>query len=275
MDPALDAKSRNLAEILREPCRVVVAYSGGVDSSLLAFVAHEVLGDGSIAVTASSPSLARRELASAEALARRFGWNHIVVRTSELDREGYARNAPDRCYWCKMELFEVLRPIAERRGAHIIVGTNADDLDDFRPGLRAARENGVRSPLVEAGLTKVDVRALSRAIGLPTADRPASPCLPSRIAYGLRVTDDRLRRIEEAEDVLRSFGFETLRVRDHGDIARVEVPVGELAQVVAAAHEITNALKARGWRYVTLDLAGFRSGSLNEPLAPPHLRRGG
>jgi pyridinium-3,5-biscarboxylic acid mononucleotide sulfurtransferase len=269
MDEVLRLKRDALHKAVSGMESVVVAYSGGVDSSCLSAVCHERLGDRSLAVTAVSPSLARRELDAARALARRFGWAHRIVGTRELDREDYLRNDPDRCYWCKSELYEVLAPIARDRNATVLVGTNVDDLGDHRPGGKAARERGVRAPFVEAGLTKGDVRALAAALGLPTADKPASPCLSSRIAYGIRVTPERLRRIERAEDRLIELGFEVMRVRDHGDLARIEVPAGEVTRAAALREEIVAELRDLGWKYVTLDLGGFRSGSMNEVLPAP------
>lgn len=270
----LTAKSRALEDALRGYGSVVVAYSGGVDSAFLTAVAHDVLGRDALAVTAVSPSLARREREGAEVLARRYGWQHRTVETSEVHRPEYARNGADRCYWCKDELFEVLAPIAAERGAAIAVGTNTDDLGDHRPGLRAARERAVRSPLVDAGMSKADVRALAAERGLPVADKPASPCLSSRVAYGVEVTPERLRRVDAAEEAVRALGFDVLRVRDHGDLARVEVPADELPRAASLRAEMHAALADLGFRFVTLDLAGFRSGSLNAALAPPAFRRG-
>jgi pyridinium-3,5-biscarboxylic acid mononucleotide sulfurtransferase len=195
------------------------------------------------------------------------------VPEHEVEREEYARNSADRCYWCKDELFETLSPIASERGACIAVGTNADDLGDFRPGQRAARERGIVAPLAEVGLTKKDVRDLSADIGLPTADKPASPCLSSRFAYGVRVTPEGLRRVEEAEEIVRSLGFEVFRVRDHGDLARIEVPEQEIERAAALKKELATKLAALGFRYVTLDLVGFRSGSMNEVLRPSFRRQ--
>lgn len=272
MEVSLANKGAYLERLLRELERVVVAYSGGVDSAFLASAAHDALGADSLAVTAVSPSLARREFDAALALARERGWNHLVVETAEVAREEYARNAADRCYWCKTELFEVLAPIAAERDAHIVTGTNSDDAGDYRPGLRAAGEHEVRAPLLEAGLTKADVRALSATLGLPTADKPASPCLASRFAYGVRVTPEGLRRIDRAEEVIHELGFRVFRVRDHGDLARIEVPAEEIERAATLREHVTKELRALGYRYVTLDLGGFRSGSMNEVLGPPQLR---
>jgi len=271
MTTALSAKGNVLHDLLSDMGRVVVAYSGGVDSTFLMACAHEALGGKALAITAVSPSLPARARLEATALADGRGWEHRLVRTQEVSREEYARNSGDRCYWCKTELYQVIAPIAEAREAAMLVGTNLDDLSDIRPGNRAARERGVRAPLVEAGLTKAEVRTLSRAMALPTADKPAGPCLASRFAYGVRVTEDGLRRIDEAEEYLRSLGFEELRVRDHGDLARIEVPSALVEQAAARAADIAARLKDFGWRYVTLDLEGFRSGSLNEVLPPPRI----
>jgi pyridinium-3,5-biscarboxylic acid mononucleotide sulfurtransferase len=275
MDGTLGAKTERLDRLLGDMPAAVVAFSGGVDSSYLADRAHAVLGGSAVAVTAVSPSIARRELDGARALAADRGWRHLVVGTHEVAREEYARNDPDRCYWCKTELYEVLGPIARARGANILVGTNLDDLGDHRPGHRAADEKGVRAPLVEAGITKSDVRALSAGLGLPTADKPASPCLASRFAYGIRVTPEGLRRVEEAEEIVRGYGFDVFRVRDHGDLARIEVLREQIPHAVQVGDEIAQRLRTLGYRYVSLDLAGFRSGSMNEVLNAPRIRRPG
>jgi pyridinium-3,5-biscarboxylic acid mononucleotide sulfurtransferase len=275
MSDVLRTKEQSLHDLLSGMVSAVVAFSGGVDSTYLAAVASEALGERALCVTAVSPSLARRELAAARELAGRFGWNHRTIGTHEVGREEYARNDSDRCYWCKSELFDVLSPIAGRRDGVILVGTNLDDLGDYRPGQRAAAERGVRAPLVEVGLAKDEVRNLSARRGLPTAEKPASPCLSSRVAYGVRVTPERLRRIDRAEDFLLALGFSVVRVRDHGELARIEVPVEDIEQALARRAEIASRLQELGWRYVTVDLEGFRSGSLNEVLPLPVLRRSG
>lgn len=265
------AKQAALSDLLDGLGRVVVAYSGGVDSAFLTAVAHDTLGKNCLAVTAVSPSLARSELEQATALAAERGWQHICVATGEIDRAEYRRNAPDRCYWCKSELYDVLAPIAAERGATVVTGTNVDDLGEHRPGLRAARERSVAAPLVEAGLSKSEIRELSAARGLPTASKPASPCLASRFAYGVEVTRGSLARVEAAEAFVASLGFEVFRVRDHGDSARVEVLPEEIERAAQEAEAIAEALMGLGYRYVSLDLRGFRSGAMNEILPPDQL----
>ena len=269
MRNTLTARERELGERLAHIGAVVVAYSGGVDSTYLASVCHRVLGERALAVTAVSPSLSRRERRDAEALAARERWNHMTVETHEVGRDEYARNGSDRCYWCKRELFEVLAPIASARAARIAVGTNLDDLSDHRPGRRAAREKDVLTPLADAGLSKTEIRELAGVHNLPIAEKPASPCLASRFAYGVRVTPEGLERVDEAEEVLRGLGFGALRVRDHGDLARIEVESDEIERASGLRAEIAVALRALGFKYVTLDLEGFRSGSLNEVLLQP------
>jgi uncharacterized protein len=263
------AEEEPLVALLRGYGDVVVAYSGGADSSYLLAVAVEVLGDRVLAATAVSPSLPAAERADAAALARRLGARHVEVATDELERAAYRRNDADRCFHCKSALFDVLEPLARRfDGATIAAGTITDDLGDHRPGQRAAALRGVRTPLADAGLTKADVRARSRARGLPTWDKPAAACLASRVVYGLEVTPLRLGRIEQAEAWLRARlgAHANLRVRDHGEIARVEVDRSLLADLVALAPELDDELRRLGWTYVTVDLAGFRSGSLNRLL---------
>lgn len=254
----------------------IVAYSGGADSAFLADVAHEVLGGRATAVTAVSASLAPEEREAARRLAGDRGWHHREIQTAELDRPDYARNDADRCYHCKTELFDALDTLAADEATTVLVGTNLDDTADHRPGQRAARERGVRAPLLEAGLTKEEIRELSRERGLATWDKPASACLASRIAYGIEVTAERLERVARAESFLRSLGLEQLRVRDHGDLARIEVPPEEIAGL--ASHEVrsrvSSFLRELGFRYVTLDLEGFRSGSMNAVLLDIGRREG-
>lgn len=264
--PAQDPALMRLESHLESLPAAVVAYSGGVDSTLLAAVAHRVLGDRVHLVTAVSPALAARDLERAVRLARERGWNHELITTAELEREGYVANGFDRCFWCKTELFSHMGPIAERLGAKILVGTNTDDRGDHRPGRRAANAAGALTPLADSGLTKAEVRRLSRLIGLPTAEQPASPCLASRLAYGVEVTSQRLRRVEAAEAVLYGHGFTELRVRDHGDVARIEVRLDDLPRLVGLGVPISDSLRVLGFSHVSADLEGFRSGSLNAAL---------
>jgi uncharacterized protein len=248
---------------------VLVAYSGGVDSALLALVAHRVLGERALAVTADSESLSGEQRALALDVARRFGFAHRLVRTFETQDPLYARNEADRCYHCKRELFQKLRPLAEAGGyAHVAYGLIVDDLSDFRPGARAAAEAAARAPLAEAGLTKLEVRALSRELGLPTAELPASPCLASRLPYGTPVTIAALRRVERAEAALRALGFRELRVRHLGETARVEIAVPELPRLERAGlrEAVLAAVRVAGYADVVIDPEGYRRGRLNEAL---------
>jgi pyridinium-3,5-biscarboxylic acid mononucleotide sulfurtransferase len=269
-DPTLNAHRERLVETLRGYGRVAVAYSGGVDSTVVAQAAHEALGDATIAVTAVSDSLAAGELEEAQELARRIGIPHRVIRTEEFADPNYLRNQPDRCYFCKSELYGRLSGLLGELGVDVIAsGANTDDLGDHRPGMRAAAENGVRHPLQECGLGKPEVRALARAWGLPTWDKPATPCLSSRIAYGEEVSPERVRMIDQAEQWLRQRGLRILRVRYHkGDLARIEVPLDDLARLVdlQVRGELITAFRALGFKFVTLDLEGFRSGSFNSAL---------
>lgn len=263
---AAGPKLAHLRDLLGALDSAVVAYSGGADSAFLADVAHEILGSRSEAVTAVSPSLAPEERDAARQLAAERGWRHREVFTNEIDRPGYIRNEADRCYHCKSELFDVLMEGFPE--SSILVGTNLDDTGDHRPGAAAAGERNVRAPLLEAGLTKQEIRELSRERGLATWDKPASACLASRIAYGVEVTPDRLDRVARAESFLRSLGLRELRVRDHGELARIEVPARQI-EVLAAdpvRAQVAQFLRGLGFVYVTLDLEGFRSGSMNALL---------
>jgi uncharacterized protein len=266
-DPELIAQRDRLLGVLRGYGRVAVAFSGGVDSTVVAQGAQRALGDAAVAVTAVSDSLASGELEEAEALAKRIGIRHRVIRTEEFADPNYLRNGTDRCYFCKSELYGRLSSLLGELGVDVIAsGANTDDMGDHRPGMRAAGENGVRHPLQECALGKAEVRALAKAWDLPTWDKPATPCLSSRIAYGEDVTPEKVRMIDRAEHWLRDRGLRLLRVRYHkGDLARIEVPLEELPRL--AGPEVREALvpafRALGFKFVTLDLEGFRSGSLN------------
>lgn len=266
----LAVRREQLVRILRELESVAVAFSGGIDSTVVAMAAHLALGDQAIAVTADSASVPRAEIADAQALAARIGIRHRLVQTDEFADAAYTRNDGTRCYHCKSELYSRIEELLPSLGVRVICsGANLDDLGDYRPGLVAAKEHAVRHPLQEAGFTKAHVRALAREWDLPTWDKPASPCLSSRLAPGVQVTPERTARVEAAEVYLRSLGYRDCRVRLHeGELARVEVPASELHLLLDAATRAALAayLKELGFRYVTLDLEGFRSGNLNELL---------
>lgn len=256
-------------EIIRAAGRVVVAFSGGIDSTLVAKVARDVLGDNAIAATAVSPSLAKADLAESIALASAIGIEHRLIESGETEKAGYQRNGPDRCYFCKDTAYDLFTALARAEGYHAVLdGTNADDTGDHRPGRRAAREHGVLSPLQEACLTKSEVREWARELGLPNWDKPANACLSSRVPFGMEVTPRKLAQIEAAESSLRALGFRQCRVRHHDQMARVEIEAGQMDLAFARRVEMAKVLKAAGFLYVTLDLEGFRSGSLNAALAP-------
>lgn len=271
LDDALRGKRERLLQRLEQLGSCAVAFSAGVDSTVVAKAAQLALGERAVAVTAVSPSLASGELEQARELARRIGIRHLEIATEEMDREGYRANAPDRCYHCKTELYLRLETVlAETGAAHMVNGANTDDLGDYRPGLQAAAEHQVLSPLVECGINKREVRALASHWELPVWDKPASPCLSSRIAYGQEVTEERLRRIDAAESFLRQLGVSPVRVRLHeGELARIEAPLECLAQLAEpqTREAIAKRLRELGFAMVTLDLEGFRSGSLNQLLS--------
>ena len=267
--PELKQKETDLEARLRAAGRVLVAFSGGVDSSYLALAATRALGDDALAVTAVSPSYPESHRKVADEVVARFGIAHRYIETHEMDREDYRANRPDRCYFCKTELFESLGRLRDEHGfAAVAYGVNTDDQGDFRPGHRAADEHGVLSPFLDVALSKAEIRALSREAGLPTADLPASACLASRLPYGTRVTPERLKQVEEGEERLRALGFRQLRLRHHGLLARVEIDPAELPRALdpEMARAIVAALKPLGFRFVSLDLEGYRTGALNEVL---------
>lgn len=270
LDPEVLAhKQQALLDHLRSLGRVLVAYSGGTDSAYLAWAANEALGADAVAVTADSASMPESHKRDAAEFARQFGIRHEVIPTFEFDNPDYAANNPDRCFHCKDELFRRMEEIAPRfADAVLVYGVNTDDLGDYRPGQGAAREHEVKAPLVEAGLNKAEIRELSRLAGLPTWDRPAAACLSSRVPYGTPVTPETIRKIEDAEERIRAIGFKQFRVRYHGDMARIEIDRAELpaALTLEMFDRLHAALREAGFQYATLDLKGYRQGSLNEVL---------
>src|SRR3990170_4006073 len=271
IEASLVAKRDRLLAGLRERGSPVVAFPGGVDSTYVAAAAYDALGERALAVTGVSPSIPASEVEEAKALARAIGIPHRLIETHEMDRPGYVENSPDRCFYCKDELYTLLGAMTQIEGYdHVVDGCNVDDMGDHRPGRRAAAEHGVRSPLIEAGLTKDEIRALSKERGLPTWDKPAMACLSSRIPYGTPVTVEALDQIEAAEMFLRSLGLRQLRVRHHGNVARIELDESGMSVLMSGGRRqaVVERFKALGFLYVTLDLTGFRSGSMNEVLRP-------
>ncbi|MBS1253125.1 MAG: Pyridinium-3,5-biscarboxylic acid mononucleotide sulfurtransferase [Anaerolineales bacterium] len=263
----IEDKLTRLQEIIRPLGRAIVAFSGGTDSTLLLKVAYDVLGDDVLGATAASPSLARADLEETIELAEFIGAPHRLLQTDELENPNYAANPANRCYFCRSVVHDDFRRLANDEGYdYVLDGTNLDDLGDFRPGQTATQERGVRTPLKDAALTKRDVRALARHLGLPNWDKPAAACLSSRIPYGNSVTAEALRQIDAAEAALRDLGFRQLRVRHHDNLARIEVSPDRLDRVLAVREDIVRRLKQAGYTYVTLDLLGYRTGSLNEAL---------
>ncbi len=264
---AVSEKLERLRAIFAEMDRTLIAYSGGIDSTLVAKVAYDMLGDRALAVTAESPSLLPEDLADARIQAATMGIVHEVVQTHEMDNLDYTSNPVNRCYFCKSELHDTLKPLALERGyPYVVDGVNADDLHDYRPGIQAAQERGARSPLAEVGITKLDVREIARYLGLPWWDKPAQPCLSSRFPYGEAITVAKLQRVGRAERHLRQLGLTTLRVRSEGDTARIELPAADIKEFVLTTDlsTLVTEFQSYGFLFVTLDLEGFRSGKLNQ-----------
>ena len=273
----MQSKEERLRQLFRDLESVIVAYSGGVDSSYVAYVANEELGPRAVCVTGQSASLPAYQREEIDRVVEQFGFRHEIIQTEELESPGYRANNADRCFFCKDELYTKLEAVARSRGIpHIVDGSTVDDIHDYRPGRQAATQHAVRSPLIEAGLNKTEVRELSRKAGLPTWDKPASPCLSSRIAYGTTVTIERLSKIDRGEEILRELGFREFRVRHHDQLVRLEISPAEMDRVLRREliDELARRFRELGFKYVTLDLQGFRSGSMNEVLPTLHTLTG-
>ena len=269
----MQSKEERLRQLFRDLESVIVAYSGGVDSSYVAYIANEELGPRAVCITGQSASLPAYQREEIDRVVGQFGFRHEIIQTEELDNAGYRANNADRCFFCKDELYTKLEAVARSRGIqHIVDGSTVDDIHDYRPGRQAATQHAVRSPLIEAGLNKSEVRELSRKAGLPTWDKPASPCLSSRIAYGTTVTIERLSKIDRGEEILRELGFREFRVRHHDQLVRLEISPAEMDRVLRReiVDELATRFRELGFKYVTLDLQGFRSGSMNEVLPALH-----
>jgi len=269
ISPAASVKEERLRLLMREMGSVLVAFSGGVDSSYVAFVANAELGDHALCVTGESASVPQNQRDESARLVEQFGFNRELIKTDELDDERYRVNEPNRCYFCKSELYGKLEPLARDRGIKFVVdGSTTDDLGDYRPGRTAATEHNIRSPLIEVGMSKGEVRELSRRAGLPTWDKPASPCLSSRIAYGTMVTIERLATVDQGEEIMRGLGFREFRVRHHDQLVRIEVSPHEMELALRRemVEELASRFRGLGFKYVTLDLHGYRSGAMNEVL---------
>ena len=271
LNATLSEKFDQLRYIFNQATEVLIAYSGGIDSTLVAKVAFDVLGDRALAITASSPSLLPADLAASQVQAEFIGIKHQIVQTDEMNNPNYRSNPINRCYFCKSELHDTLKPLAKTMGySYVVDGLNADDLQDYRPGIKAAKERGVRSPLAEVGITKIEVRMLSQYLGMPWWDKPSQPCLSSRFPYGEEITIEKLRRVGNAEQYLRDRGWKgNIRVRSIGDTAKIEVSSDRLHEFMnsIAINDLTNALREYGFSSITLDLEGFRSGKLNDAIA--------
>ncbi|MEL6441217.1 MAG: ATP-dependent sacrificial sulfur transferase LarE [Cyanobacteria bacterium J06621_8] len=264
-----EPKLSQLQRLFQEMEQAIIAYSGGVDSTLVAKIAYDVLGDRALAVTAVSPSLLPEELIDAQTQAAQIGINHELVETHEMENPDYTSNPVDRCYFCKSELHDTLKPLALQRGyPYVVDGVNADDLQDYRPGIRAAKERGARSPLAEVGVSKAEVREISRSLGLAWWDKPAQPCLSSRFPYGEVITVTKLQRVGRAEIYLRRLGYDKLRVRSQEDTAKIELPAEQITQFVQQVNlpQLVKTFQDLGFVYVTLDLEGYRSGKLNQAI---------